>query len=247
MDVQTKTFAILSRYPGLIHGFSTRRNGYSRDWYESLNLGMHTQDDPGLVRKNRNLFYKSLHIIEDQIVYPQQVHGDHVAYCTKPGTVPHCDALITDRKSLFLSIQTADCFPVFLFDPATESVGLIHSGWRGTSEDIVGKTILKMQNTFNAIPSNLIAAIGPGVQQRCYQVDSKTAHHFEARFYKDDGPGHYLLDIQSVLVEQLVSRGVHRSKIELDDTCTHCADHLYYSYRRDGLNAGRMMGIIGMR
>jgi len=78
-------------------------------------------------------------------------------------------------------------------------------------------------------------------------VDVKTASFFHPSFLVPDGSNHFKLDVQGTIIRQLKDAGIPEIQIETDRTCTHCAADLYYSYRRDGLNSGRMMGIIGWR
>lgn len=241
-----KTFQIFNGFRELLHGFSTRRGGFSKPPFHALNLGLSTPDDPETVKKNRDLFFNALKLPKKNLVFPQQTHSANVQIVNQPGIVLDCDALITNQTNLFLTVQTADCFPVFIFDPIKKVVALVHSGWRGTAQNIVGRTIQKMEETFGCKTEHLLVAIGPGVQQSCYQVDDKTARHFEQRFLQPDGPGHFKLDVQGKIIAQLKECKVPENQIEWDKQCTHCAVDDYYSYRRDGLNSGRMMGIIGI-
>ncbi len=246
MSLQIKQFSLFDSCPGLIHGFSKRQGGLSNAPFKGLNLGLTTGDDVFTVRKNRSLFFKTLNIPADRLVFPQQVHGDRVRIVDQPGKIPNCDALITDTPDLFLTIQTADCFPVFLCDPVKRVVAIVHSGWRGTAQNIVGKTIDWMIRRFESIPGKLLAAIGAGIQQSCYQVDEQTAKQFAKVYLLPDGVGRFKLNIQGAIIDQLLERGLPREQIEYDPTCTHCNKNDYYSFRRDGTNSGRMMGVIGL-
>jgi len=240
-------FDIFQIYRQLVHGFSTRKGGVSRGMFRELNLGLNTSDNSENVKENRRRYFRELDISGNRFVFPEQVHSDRIEFITEPGAVNSCDGLITDCADLFLTVQTADCFPVFLFDPEKKAVGLIHSGWRGTAKNITGKAIEKMIAHFKTNPQNMLAAIGPGVQQNCYQVDVALAQNFHHKYLIDDGPGHFKLDVQMVIIDQLVNAGVQKRNIEWDKTCTHCAKDLYYSYRRDATQSGRMMGILGIR
>ncbi len=237
-----KRFKIFSN-SDLIHGYSTRVGGVSPVPFESLNLGKKTRDDSVNVEKNRDIFFGALGIDKTHCVFPGQVHSDTIQIVNKAGIVKNCDALITREKNLFLTIQTADCFPVFLYDPRNKIAAIVHSGWRGTARNIVGKTIMKMDGN----PSVMLAGIGPGVQQSCYQVDDKTAAHFDRKYLQPDGESHFKLDILAAIIDQITAAGVPAGNIEADRDCTHCRSDLYYSYRRDGENSGRMMGVIGIR
>ena len=239
-------FQIFQEFPNLKQAFSTRTGGVSRAPYDSLNLGLHSGDHFPDVKKNRKLFFQHMGIEGDHVVYPEQTHSANIAVVIEPGTVQNCDALITNKTNLFLSIQTADCFPVFLFDPDKSVVALVHSGWRGTAQNIVGKTLIRLQGIFNSNTTNLLAAIGPGVLQRNYQVDTLVAKHFSDTYLIKDGPGHFKLDIRQAIYNQLLDGGVQTGNIEIIPVCSFEEKGLFYSYRRDGQKSGRMMGIIGL-
>ncbi len=233
--------------PGLVHGFSTRKGGFSKRPYDSLNMGLNCGDNKETVLRNRELFFSTLAIDPKQVAYPAQVHSGHVAIADKPGIYKQTDALICNIPGLFITIQTADCFPVFLFDPVQKTWAIIHSGWRGTNKGISVSTIEMMKKQFDCNPETVIAAIGPGVQTNQYQVDEKTAANFDPAYLIDDGPGHYLLDIQGCIYKQLLDAGLLIKNIERDKSCTFLQKDTFYSYRRDGHNSGRMMGVIGLR
>lgn len=240
-----KTFSIFQDVP-LLHAYSTRIGGISQGVFSSLNLGLHTKDNSDHVRHNRQLFFDYLNIDAENMVFPQQVHSANVSVVKNPGVVADADALVTAEKGLILTIQTADCFPVFIYDPQRHVCAVVHSGWRGTAAGIAAKTVSRMAENFNCQPGDLLVAIGAGIQQQNYQVDKKTAAHFDESFLKPDGSLHYRLDVQGAITNQLHECGVTANHIEADTTCTYEAEDLYYSYRRDGENSGRMMGVIGL-
>lgn len=246
MSISYKTFSIFKDLP-VIHGFSTRKGGVSKGPFSSLNLGLHTKDNAESVKENRTIFFKQLGLKSENLVFPQQIHSAHIKTATTAGIVSGCDALVTGTKGLVLTIQTADCFPVFIFDPLKNVCAIIHSGWRGTAAAVVPETIKRMQREFGCSALNLLAAVGPGIQQKNYQVDEITAGHFEKEFIRKDGPGHFRLDIQSAIRKQLTDSGISKYHIETDKTCTFESVDLYYSYRRDGNKSGRMMGVIALR
>lgn len=239
-------FKIFQQFPTLIHAFSTRRGGLSVGPFQSLNLGLNSGDDKQTVLKNRQLLFDLLNINPNRLVYPQQIHSSNVSIVDQPGVINNCDAVISKSPNLFLTIQTADCFPVFIFDPKTMAIGLVHSGWKGTSENIVGKTIKKMSIEFGSKGENILAGIGPGVQQRNYQVDLTVASKFEKKYLMPDGPGHCKLNIQKVIIDQLLEECLILDHIECNNNCSYEAGDLFYSYRRDGKFSGRMMGILGL-
>ena len=230
-----------------MHAFSTRKGGLSKGIFAGLNLGLNTNDDKESIALNRKLIFDVLDIFEENLAIPGQIHSDQVLIAEKPGFAGEGDALITNKQGIFLTVQTADCFPVFLFDSKQNAVGLVHSGWRGAAQNITGKTIQSMRDYYNCNPENISAAIGPGIQQNCYQVDRKTAGYFSKEVLKPYGEDHYLLDLQKTIINQLINNGIPADQIETDDRCTHCEKELFYSYRRDGSQSGRMMSFIGLK
>jgi len=242
-----KIFSVFKRFPEVLHAYSTRRGGVSSSPYDSLNLGFSTSDAREHIEKNREIFFNKLGISEKQLAIPKQVHSDHVESVMMPGIFENTDALITSRKNLFLSVQTADCIPVFFYDSRFSVVGIAHSGWRGTAKNIVGKTIKRMGSIFGSSAASIYVALGPGVQGDCYQIDGETASHFPEQYWLPDGPGHYKINIQGIITDQLKDAGIQPDHIEADQTCSHCNQELFYSYRRDGGNSGRMMAVIGLR
>ncbi|MGD9488280.1 MAG: peptidoglycan editing factor PgeF [Calditrichaceae bacterium] len=246
-DQGIERFNIFKQYPSLVHGFSTRKGGESKAPFDQLNLGLNTPDNRATVQKNRLLFFNALGVSENSLAFPEQVHSSNIQIARKPGVLKKTDALITNIENLFLTVQTADCFPVFVFDPVNRAVGLVHSGWRGTAQNITGKTIDLMKAEYNSRPEDLLIAIGPGVQQDCYQVDDDTAGNFSSEFLIPDGPGHHKLDVQKTIISQITRKGVLSKNLEINTSCTHCALDRYFSYRRDKEKSGRMMGVIGLK
>jgi YfiH family protein len=240
-------FDIFKPYQSLIHAFSTRLGGYSKKPYDSLNLGLTTGDNPHSVQKNRKIFFNHLCIPQEKLVFPVQTHSSNSQIVNSPGIINNCDALITNTPNLFLTIQTADCFPVFVYNPVTQTAAIIHSGWKGAAANICGKTILKMKEIFNIKPTNLIVAMGPGVQMRNFQVDDPVYIHFDKKYFIADGLNHYKMNLQQAIFDQLQDSGISEKNIECCTDCTFDKSDLYYSYRRDKEKSGRMMGVIGIK
>lgn len=239
-------FPIFQGHP-IVHANSTRTGGISMGAYFSLNLGLKTNDQEGKVKQNQSMFFDHLNIDERTLVFPQQIHSDHIKIVDRPGIIKNCDALITSSPELFLTIQTADCFPLFMYDPVKHVCAIVHSGWRGAAKNISAKTISKMQGSFGSKSRNILVAIGAGIQQKNYQVDSVTASNFSSKYLLPDAVNHYKLSIQDVIIDQLLERGVAKTNIEVDKTCTFEDQENYFSFRRDRANCGRMMGIIGLK
>jgi len=227
--------------------FSTRQGGVSSGKYHSLNLGLKTGDSRQSVMANREKLLSSINIIESKIAFTDQVHSTEVKFVTEPGIYEKTDALITNQLNLYLAIQAADCFPVFIYYPGQQLIAAIHAGWRGALNGIIEKTITHMCDQFKVEPGNLLTAIGPGLQKECFEVQKDVFSLFEGKYLTEtQDKTKQLLDLQSFIVDQLKYSGVIDVNIFNSDICTKCQQTDFYSYRRDQQKSGRMMGIIGV-
>ena len=162
----------------------------------------------------------------------------------------HTDGLVTSRANIFLMVNTADCVPIFLYDPKLAAIGIIHAGWKGTLGTIISNTIAKLQD-IGSDPKNIYAAIGPHIGGCCYSVNEDRAQVFQALFqnnlvvFQENDIWNIDLGLANKL--QLLESGVWETHIDAPITCTSCQNHLYFSYRKDSQESfGEMLGIIGM-
>jgi YfiH family protein len=183
----------LAGLPWLTHGFSSRVGGASelnqaeRERGKNgkvLNLGFTEWDQRERVIENRKRFFQALGAGKMRVVTLRQIHSDIVHRIDEPeeGAVLQGDALITQNSGVLLTVQTADCIPILLADTKKRAVAAIHSGWRGTARRIAEKALGRMQMEFGTRPEDVIAAIGPGIGQCCYEVGEDVAKEFHAQF-----------------------------------------------------------------
>ncbi len=185
----------LSKFPWLVHGFSTRVGGFSRAYgSRALNLGFTKEDSKAAVERNRAAFLQELKATTSRrkggagaqpwpLVTLRQVHSDVIHFVdASPESQLFGDGLITAMPGLLLGIQTADCLPVILVDPKRRAVGVFHAGWRGTVQRIVEKGVGEMRRRFGSRPRDLKAAIGPGIHECCYEVGAEVREKFQSQF-----------------------------------------------------------------
>ena len=113
----------------------------------------------------------------NHVVKPKQVHSAEVKFVYTPGEIAATDALISNSNSIVLSIQVADCIPLFLADPLNGVIGLVHAGWRGVEKNIIPDTINKMVQKGASI-EGMIAFIGPSIRQCCYEIGPEVSKKF---------------------------------------------------------------------
>lgn len=236
---------LLSAFPQLTHGISTRLGGVSPEPY-GMNLSFSVGDDEKNVLENRKRFFGSLNIPLGRIAKPNQVHGDTVLSVTTSGEYDSCDALITNEKNLFLVVTVADCLPILLFDPVTNTVGVVHAGWKGSKLGILGKVVQVMNKEYRVMSKNLVVYIGPSAGVCCYEVGEEVAKEFDGKYLDKTKGVKPHLDLKQCNKDLLLEAGVQENNIEVSPDCTICKPELYHSYRRDKAKSGRMMGVIGM-
>ena len=175
---------------------------------------------------------------QDGMARLEQIHSARCLAVNNAGIAGPGDALITGEKDLAVSIRTADCLPILLADARSGAVAAIHAGWRGTAASIVMETIKAMQRQFGTDPSDLYAAIGPGIGECCYSVGEDVGRQLGL-----DGAGR--ANLAQINRRQLTSAGIAEARIDILPICTFC-DTRFHSFRRDKDRAGRMISYIRM-
>ena len=181
----------------------------------------------------------------NHVVKPKQVHSAEVKFVYTPGEIAATDALISNSNSIVLSIQVADCIPLFLADPLNGVIGLVHAGWRGVEKNIIPDTINKMVQKGASI-EGMIAFIGPSIRQCCFEIGPEVSKKFPIDCLINGNRDRSFLDLQRVAINQLLGTQVLEKNILSSEECTKCNPDKYFSYRRSGSKAGRMIGVIGL-
>jgi YfiH family protein len=228
--------------PGARVWFSTRNGGVSEGPYESLNLGILTDDEADRVTENRGRLAREAGLEPAAIAMGWQVHGTElrqwdgppdpgVAGYAAPGAdLPRVDGHLTDAAGVGLLVLVADCLPVALSGGGR--VAMLHCGWRGLADGVVERALAR----FDEPPA---AAVGPGIGPCCYEVGAEVLERFAGL----DGVARgRMLDLRAIAEHELRGGGVQR--IEHVDHCTSCRADLYFSHRRDAGVTGRQGGLV---
>ena len=243
-DIHYITIPALERRGVIRHAFTTRANGLGR-----RNKGAKMPDDWNVVA---TAFGTNTY----RVVTVDQVHGENIvkvdALNYQNVRTVHADAMITDVPELAIGVETADCVPVLLFDPAKPAVGAVHAGWRSTVKKIVQKAINRMSEEFGSEPSRMIAAIGPAIGPECYEVDEpvigpvREAFSFWEEVTAPLGNDRWSLDLAKANRMELMQIGLLDKNIHSVGMCTACRKDLFYSYRAEG-RTGRMLSVIMLK
>ena len=157
------------------------------------------------------------------------------------GLADGCDALATAAPGVMLCIQTADCLPLFLYDPNKHTAAIAHCGWRNICNGVVSNTIDVMAERYGTSPQNIVAAFGPGICEKCYEVGDDLVAAFSKRFSSDEAKslftpkanGKLLLDLRKAVSLELFRMGVESQNIHDVGICSYETE-AYSSYRRNG-------------
>jgi polyphenol oxidase len=190
-----------------------------------------------------------------------QVHGCAtlvVESAARPDGNPRADALVSDRADVALAVKAADCVPVLLADRDGRAVAAIHAGWRGAAQGIVMSTVAMLAARFAIDPAAIVAAIGPSIGACCYQVGPDVRAGFAAapaplsadridRWFAPGAGDRLQLDLWQANRDQLEAAGVPASSIHVAGLCTACHVDRFFSFRREGKRAGRLLAVIRRR
>lgn len=245
--------------PITIQGFTTRHEGISRPPYNSLNLGMNTEDSPHNVEGNRSLLTRAFGIQQERLVTVRQNHGSDILVIDAPNDdFSHfagleADAIITNQPGVMIGVTVADCVPILLLDPAKKIIAVVHAGWQGTAARITMQAVEGMKQVFGSRPKDVQAAIGPCINPCCYEVDQPVKDGFKAQpelwnaIAAPAGAGKWRLDLALANRLQLEDAGLSPAFIKTSGNCVCCQKEWFFSYRRDGGETGRQMGFIMLK
>ncbi len=222
--------SLLDQFPFVVHGFGTK-------YFQEKEMKE--------LSRLKNL----------KPVFLKQAHSDRFHFLKDdPDFLLEGDGLITSSPGLLLSVKTADCLPVLLFDPINRIVAAVHCGWRGTAARLLEKIICFLINSFNTKPENLLIVFGPCISRDCYEVGEEVRLLFNQAGFPLEGnlfrpnpekSGHFYLDLRLANRLQLLPLGVEPEKIEEIDLCPHCHRDLL-SFRRDRVRRHRLFNFIAL-
>ena len=213
-DIPVELFPALGSLEYVLHGFTLRV------------AGLDVQSDRTTALCRLGSYHESVRrgFSPRQARLAEQVHGNGVAVVSieSPAKSAGVDAIITRDRGVFLGVYVADCCAVFLVDPRQRAVGLVHSGKKGTSLNVVGRTVLRMTQEFGSAPDDLIAQLSPCIR-----------------------PPHYEVDFAAEIVAQLEQSGVSQVFDSGENTGSDLSR--FYSYRMERGLTGRMLALLALK
>lgn len=261
-DLKYIEFECLKKYEdSLIHCMSTRDGGVSSGECSTLNLGFRRKDTRENVLANYGILCDSLGIDTGSLVLTNQVHGTKVVFVdekdsgkgfSRESDIIGVDGLATITHGITLVTSHADCVPVFLYEPDVRVSALIHSGWRGTLDDIVSNGVKRLREVPGFRSDRVVAVMGPSIGSCCFEVDEDVFSLFASKFeneafYRKTGEKKWNIDLQGVIQEELLREGLVLENIHNCGICTKCSNDLFFSYRGDKGRTGSLAAFMQIR
>ena len=234
------------------------------DKYNLVNFITDKSVDINYSKQNRDDIRNILQSMSDyqfkKIISPRQTHTNNVVVIDEENIdseLQDVDGVITRLKGVALTIATADCQSIILYDKKNEVIGNIHSGWKGTLNKILGNAIKLMIEEYSSNVEDIIVCIGPSILECCFEVDKDVVEMFLNNFndidefiklgdIKEDKQKYYI-DTIGINKKELINLGVLEKNIYLSNICTKCSSDTYYSYRAHGQDSGRNVTLVCMK
>ena len=246
----------LQKFKNIKHCFFSRKNGFSKGIYESLNCGTGSNDNKENVFKNLQLVCNKINCNKDSLITLNQKHTSQVIHFKNEKSVENkltADAIVSEVKNVGIGILTADCAPILFYYPKKKIIGCAHSGWKGALNGIIKNTIKKF-NELNSNNDDLIAVIGPCIDKKNYKVKEDFFNKFVSQennnkiFFNKIGNEEFLFDLRAFINKEILKSGIKNvENLEMD---TFSQKEFFYSYRRSQLNKekdyGRCISVILM-
>ncbi len=248
-DISVWQFELFRRIGNIEHFVTERHEGVSKGKCQGLNLSYNVDDLPENVTHNRKILAENLNLEPDVFFYPNQCHTPNIKRIdadTFQTELVNTDALVTNIPGKVLCVTTADCIPLILLDASTNTIAVVHAGWRGLVAGIIPGMILRMKSEFGCEPENITACIGPSISAKHYEVGPEVWGKVkritgEKRniIETDTSERKALLNLWELARYQLVSEKITEENIEIPGICTfeNVAD--FYSARKEGFHTGR--------
>lgn len=263
-EVEYLTFPLLNEVKCIRHLFTTRIGGVSEGIYATMNFSYQRGDKKEAVDENFRRIAEIFDTTPEKIVCSRQTHTTNVRLVTEqdcgkgvvcPADYEDIDGLITCVPGIVLCTSFADCVPLYFVDEKNQTVGLAHSGWRGTVNRMGKVMVEAMGAAFGSRPEDITAAIGPCICQDCYEVGEDVAGkvkegfpgEWEALLKEGKEEGKYQLDLWEANRRILLQAGVRPKRLAVADLCTCCNSDVLFSHRASNGQRGNLAAFLELR
>jgi YfiH family protein len=245
----------LSEFDNIKHCFFSKNGGVSKDIYSTLNCGLGSNDDKENILNNLSIVSKKIGVNKGNLLSMNQTHSNKVVVVDEKNKNiqrVEADAMITKIKDIAISVLTADCVPVLIYEKKNHTIACVHAGWRGAVNGIV-------ENTFNQIikmnkDHEIYVAVGPCIGLKNYEVSKEFYNAFinenkkNNLFFLPKKGNKFLFDLRKYVNFKIAKFEIkHVENIELD---TFEEKEIFFSFRRSKKLAekdyGRCISVISL-
>lgn len=260
-DKRMLGYESLHSYPDIFHFMTTRRGGCSEGAYNSFNCSHYCGDNPERVKRNRVRLTEAFPLPDARLIIPVQTHGTQILRIdetfsrlsaeAQEAALSGVDALITTLPGYCISVSTADCVPILLYDPAHRAVAAVHAGWRGTVARLLSSVLAHMNEVLGTRGEDVVAGIGPSISAEAFEVGEEVYEEFRTKGFNMPRISAWNAETQKFHINlweanrlQLLEFGVPPGQIEVAGICTYQNSDEFFSARKLGLHSGRMLSGI---
>ena len=241
----------LKKFREIKHCFFTRKGGFSKGFYKSLNCGRGSMDFKNNINRNLRYVSKKMDVKPHNLILMYQTHSNKVLEITKKNLKKKIvsDAMITKINKIALGVVTADCVPILIYDSKRRIVGCIHAGWKGAFSGIIKNTITKIRKLE---PNNdIYASVGPCIGEKSYEVDLKFFKKFvnksrkNKKYFSNKNKNKKLFNLRKFVADKLLELKVKIDHVNRD---TFKETNNFFSFRRTTIlkqnDYGRCISVI---
>ena len=242
------------KFKNIKHCFFSRKGGFSKGIYQSLNCGKGSRDKKKSVYKNLSFVSEKMQIGIKRLLLMHQTHSNKVIIIDEKNMNLKkfkSDALVTSLKGLALGVVTADCVPIILYDMKNQIIGCIHAGWKGASSGIIENTIKKFKKINSK--NKIFASVGPCIGQKSYEVDLDFYKKFifkskkNKKYFLKKNSSKKLFNLRKYVNDKLIKLNIKVDHLNRD---TFKEKSRFFSYRRSQKSKetdyGRCISVISI-
>jgi len=242
------------KFRSINHCFFSRKRGFSKGVYQSLNCGEGSMDNKNFIHKNLTLVSKKIKINKNKLLLMHQTHSNKVIIINKKNKQFKkfkSDSIVTKLKGIALGVVTADCVPIILYDVKNEIIGCVHAGWKGASSGIIENTITKFKRL--GLDNNIHACIGPCIGKKSYEVSLDFFRFFinqskkNTIYFIKKNKSKRLFNLRKYVSDKLIKLNVKVDHVNRD---TFTDKNNFFSYRRSQklheTDYGRCISVISL-
>ena len=167
------------------------------------------------------------------------------------------DGLITNKKDIILATTNADCILMLFFDPQKKVIANVHSGWKGTLQEISIEAVKKMKKEYSCNEEDIMCFICPSIRKCHFEVDQEVKDLFYNKFKKlynieeiiEENKEKNKWHIDTVLINRTILKqeGLKEENIIDSGLCSVCNSDIIHSFRVEKEGYGLETALIALK